>query len=107
MSVADKNYNYGLVHKEPNFKKACCILMTRREDAKNALDLLFSILNRYGVVTVYDLYTAVGAKTSSEDDLIGWESLKGSLIKPTVNKKEYRLILPKLNYDGRDYVNYD
>lgn len=103
MSVADKNYNYGLVHKEPSFNSACCILFSTREDAKNKQDLLISILDMNGYVSVYDLYSAIGAKTSTEDDLIGWESLKGTLVKPTRNHREYRLILPKLNWDIRYY----
>ena len=102
MSVRAENYNYGLVHKEPSFDHACCILMTKREDARKALDLLYSRLNMDGFVSKYDLYLAVGAETTTEDDFIGWDSLEGSLIKPTFNRKEYRLILPKLNCDVRE-----
>lgn len=102
MSVANQDFNYGLVHKEPSFSHATCILLPKKEDARKALDLMISLVNRYGFASVYDLYLAVGAKTSTEDDLIGWENLEGSLIKPTWNKKEWRLILPKLNCDNRD-----
>lgn len=107
MSVGDREYNYGLVHKAPSFHRATCILLSKKIDAQKALDLLFSILNKYGIVTVYDLYLAVGAETCTEDDLIGWESLEGAFIKPTFNRREYRLVLPKLNYDGREYSNYE
>ena len=102
MSVGVKNYNEGLVHKEPSFKHCACVLLPKKQDAQKVLDLLFSLVGRYGVATVYDLYLSIGAKTSTEDDLMGWESLKGALIKPTFNHREYRLILPKLNYDGRE-----
>ena len=102
MSVGVKNYNYGLVRKEPSFKHACCMLMTTKEDAKNVLNLMRSLLDKEGYVSVYDLYLAIGAKTCTEDDLIGWGSLSGSCIKPTFDRKEFRLILPKLNCDIRD-----
>ena len=102
MSVGVKNYNYGLVRKEPSFKRTCCMLMTTKEDAQNVLNLMRSLLDKEGFVSVYDLYLAIGAKTSTEDDLIGWCSLSGALIKPTFDRKEFRLILPKLNSDIRD-----
>ena len=104
MSVSRANYNDGLVHKEPSFKHGACVLLPTKEDARNALDLLMSIVKRYGFVSVYDLYLAIGAKGTTEDDMIGWESLEGSCIKSTYGKREYRLILPKLNHDEREYV---
>ena len=106
MSIGDKNYNYGLVHKEPSFKHCACILLTKKDDARNALDLMLSLVNRNGYATVYDLYLAIGAKTSTEDDFIGWTDLDRAVIKPTFNRKEYRLILPKLDYDSRDYDEF-
>lgn len=102
MSIANTNYNNGLVHKEPSFKHACCIILPKKQDAQNALSLMKSLIARYGFASVYDLYLTVGAKTSTEDDFIGWESLEGALIKPTFNRREYRLILPKLTLDTRD-----
>ena len=102
MSVGVKNYNYGLVHKEPSFKHCACVLLPKKEDARNALDLLKSLINYTGIVTVYDLYSAIGAKTSTEDDFIGWTNLDGALIKPTFDRREYKLILPKLNFDSRE-----
>lgn len=105
MSVSTTNFNEGLVHKEPSFKKACCILFSTKEEARNKLDLMKSIVNREGFVSVYDLYLMVGAKTCTEDDYIGWGSLDGAFIKPTWDRKEYRLILPKLDWDIRsDYT---
>ncbi len=102
MSVGVKNYNYGLVKKEPSFKHACCMLLTTKEDARKVLDLIQSIIDKEGYVSVYDLYLAIGAKTCTEDDLVGWANITGALIKPTFDRKEYRLILPKLNCDIRD-----
>lgn len=102
MSVADINFNYGLIHKEPNFKHACCILLPKKEDAMRILDLMLSLVYRLGRATKYDLYLAIGAETSTEDDFVGWTNLDSALIKPTFNRKEYRLILPKLDYDDRE-----
>lgn len=102
MSAGVKNYNYGLVRKAPNFKRCGCVLLTKKEEARGTLDLMLSLVNKYGFATVYDLYLAIGAQTSTEDDFIGWTSLDGAVIKPTFDRKEYRLILPKLNYDGRE-----
>ena len=102
MSVGVKNYNSGLVHKEPSFKHACCMLLTTKEDASNALDLMLSLVSRNGFATKYDLYLTIGAKTSTEDDFVGWTNLDGALIKPTLNKREFRLILPRMNYDDRN-----
>ncbi len=105
MSVGDKNYNYGLVRKEPTFKKCACVILPKKSDARNTLDLLLSLVNRNGYVTVYDLYLAIGAKTSTEDDFIGWTDLEKAIIKPTFDRKECRLILPKLDYDSREASN--
>ena len=97
MSIGVKNYNYGIVIKEPSFKHAACVLVPTKEDARNKLDLLLSIINKDGFVSVYDLYLAIGAKYTTEDDLIGWTRLEGACIKSAYGKREYRLILPKLN----------
>ena len=102
MSVATTNFNRGLVHKEPSFKHVAVILLPKKQDARNTLDLMLSIVNKEGFASVYDLYLAIGAETSTEDDLVGWGSLEGSVIKPTFDRKEYRLILPKLNCDIRE-----
>ena len=97
MSVGVKNYNYGIVQKEPSFKHATCVLVATKEDARNTLDLLLSIINKDGFVSVYDLYLAIGAKYTTEDDYIGWTKLDGACIKSAYGRREYRLILPKLN----------
>ena len=102
MSVADKRWNYGLVRKEPSFKRYACVILPKKDDARNTLDLLKSIINFNGVVTVYDLYSAIGAHTSTEDDFIGWLNLDKAVIKPTFDRREYRLILPKLSFDCRE-----
>ena len=102
MSVGVKNYNAGLVHREPSFKRACCMLLPTKEDAARILDLLLSLVGRNGFATKYDLYLMIGAKTSTEDDFVGWMDLNGAVIKPTLNKREYRLILPKMTYDDRE-----
>ena len=102
MSVSRPNYNYGLVQREPSFKHGACVLLPTREDARQAFDLLQSLIAREGFVSVYDLYLAVGAKGTTEDDLIGWEYLDGSCIKSAYGKREYRLILPKLNARRED-----
>lgn len=103
MSVRNIKANQGLVNKEPSFKHGACIILPKKEDARNTWDLLLSILNKEGYVSVYDLYLAIGAETSTEDDLIGWATLDGTFIKPTFDRKEYRLVLPKLNCDIREF----
>ena len=103
MSVGDKNYNYGLVHKDPSFKHYSCILLPKKEQASNVVDLMLSLIKKNGYATVYDLYLAIGARTSTEDDFIGWTNLDKVVIKPTFDRKEFRLILPKLDYDSREY----
>ena len=100
MSVAP-NFNHALVHREPTFKRGCCFIFSTKEEARQILDLLFSLVNRRGLVTVYDLYLAIGLEATTEEDLIGWESLAGAVVKPTWNHKEYNLILPRLNVDHR------
>lgn len=102
MSVSTTNYNDGLVRTEPSFKHACCFIFSKKETARSVLDTISSIIKRYGFVSVYDLYLLIGAKSSTEDDFVGWEDIEGCLIKPTFNRKEYRLILPKLNCDTRE-----
>lgn len=103
MSVASDNYNKYLIRKEPSFNHVCCVIVPKKEDAKNVLNFLQSRIGYYGYVSIYDLYTIIGAKTDTEDDMMGWTSVDGTIIKPTFDRKEYRLILPRLDYKSEEY----
>lgn len=100
MSVAP-NFNHALVHREPTFKRGACLIFATKEEARQILDLLISLINRTGYATVYDLYLAIGIEATTEEDMIGWKDLGGALVKPTWNHKEFYLILPRLNVDHR------
>lgn len=57
------------------------VILETRGEAEEVLDLLVDLLGKYDVVTVSDLYDAVGVSGSYTDDKWGWTNLKGAAIR--------------------------
>lgn len=56
------------------------IVFESRMDAQEVLDKLIDALDQYEVVSLVDLYSAVGITSKFTDDKFGWDSLDGSRI---------------------------
>lgn len=59
----------------PNYNE---ITLSDRGDAERVLDTLQEMLDRYGSVSIADLYETVGIPTISTHYNYGWKSLKGA-----------------------------
>lgn len=56
------------------------VILETRGEAEEVMDLLVDLLGKYDVVTVSDLYDAVGVSGSYTDDKWGWTDLRGATI---------------------------
>jgi len=54
------------------------IVLDSRTEAEQVIDQLFEVVNRYGSVTVSDLYDLVGLSSSHTDNKWGWTDLGGA-----------------------------
>lgn len=74
------------------------ILLGNKEDAISVLNDLRNLIDKYGVVTVSDVFDVAGVITSKfSDTKYGWTSLLGAYVRTNkdVDKDGYRLVLPK------------
>ena len=70
------------------------IIFSSRGDAEEVLDTLLEAIDRYDMVTVGDLYDAIGEPTKTRDFNYGWTRLGNARIRP--NGRGYILELPKV-----------
>lgn len=68
------------------------IVLETRQEAEDVIDRLFAILDKYGSVTVSDLYDLVGIQATHTDQKWGWEELRGAGVGRT--RGGYLLDLP-------------
>jgi len=69
------------------------IILTTRPEANEVLDQMYILIDKYGQVTVTDLYELVGISSNFTDEKYGWTSLQGSDIERV--RDGYLLDLPK------------
>ena len=69
------------------------IILTSRVEAEEVLDRMFDILNRYGSVSVADLYLLTGFPSTHVDNKWGWQSLTGAGVSRI--REGYLLDLPQ------------
>lgn len=69
------------------------IILTSRVEAEEVLDRMFDILNRYGSVSVADLYLLTGFPSSHVDNKWGWQNLTGAGVSRI--REGYLLDLPQ------------
>ena len=65
-----------------------------RIEGKNVLKCMQEILDRYGSVTVTDLFDLIDVPSVYTDNKSGWYSLKGARVSLLRKDGAYRLILP-------------
>lgn len=54
------------------------IVLATRPEAEDVLERLYDLISKFEVVTVADLYAAVGVDTNFVDDKWGWTDLRGA-----------------------------
>jgi hypothetical protein len=69
------------------------IILPTRVEANAVLDVLFSMLERFEIVTVADLYDAVGEPSTFQDNKWGWTDLRGADSERV--RDGYLLMLPR------------
>lgn len=69
------------------------LIVKSKEEADTILELLQSALTGYGVVSVSDLFAAVGIEPTFETALFGWYSLAGAEVRR--NQTGYEIYLPE------------
>lgn len=81
------------------------IVVQNRNDAEEVINQLKSFINRYGYVTIADLYDLVGMSSTFTDVKYGWYILDGECIKETsifgddkLQNIVYTLELPEPKY---------
>jgi hypothetical protein len=74
-------------------KKVLEIVLPTKNDAEVVMEHLFQFIVLHDVVSVGDLYEAVGVIGTYEDTKWGWSNLAGSGVKKT--PQGYQLVLPK------------
>lgn len=68
------------------------IILVSRAEADNAIENMFTILEKYDSVSVADLYEMLGLKVEFTDQKWGWRSLQGAAA--TRTRQGYLLDLP-------------
>jgi hypothetical protein len=69
------------------------IVLAKRVEAEEVLDMMIEMLSQYKVVTVADLYDMLGENSNHVDRSWGWEDLRGADI--TAVKAGFLLDLPR------------
>ena len=83
------------------------IQFTTEEKAKEVLTKLHAQKDKYGYVTVYDLYGFAGVERSIGDDTYGWFGLGGARVKPNnFNGFEIELPTPVDLYYNNEKVDH-
>lgn len=70
------------------------VVLETRGEAEEVMDLLIDLLHKYDVVTVSDLYDAVGISGSYTNDKWGWTNLKDASIRRI--RAGYLIDLPRV-----------
>lgn len=69
------------------------IILDNKVDAEDILTTMVEHIERFGQVTVADLYSAVGVAGEFTDNRWGWEDLSGASVKRV--REGYLIVLPK------------
>ena len=70
------------------------IFFDSRETAENVLEASKEIINKYGFVTIADMYDLAGLNTTYADQKYGWVDLKEARIIRV--RQGYELVLPEM-----------